>query len=198
MRKCLLATVLSVATIVPITAAAPAFVSAAAVPSGFVDSPVANVTLPTAVAGLPDGTVVVLAQTGAVRLIRDGVLLPNPALTLAIGGCNGGERGLLGFAIDPNFRANGFVYLYYTRPEAAPGGCVNRVSRFTMIGDFIDPASEVVLLDNISSAAATTTAATSRSATTATSTSRSATAAATRAATPARPAATTLRRTSAC
>ena len=33
---------------------------------------------------------------------------------------------------------------------AAPGGCVNRVSRFTM-QDVIDPASEAVLVDDISS-----------------------------------------------
>ncbi len=37
------------------------------------------------------------------------------------------------------------------RVPASPGGCVNRVSRFTMSGDTIDPASEIVLVDNISS-----------------------------------------------
>ena len=41
--------------------------------------------------------------------------------------CNGGERGLLGVAVDPDFKVNGYLYLYFTRPSpSAPGGCVNR------------------------------------------------------------------------
>ncbi len=55
--------------------------------------------------------------------------------------------GFLGFAVDPAFAANHFVYLYWTRPKGTK--CVNRVSRFTMTGDTINPASELVLLDNI-------------------------------------------------
>ena len=101
---------------------------------------------------MPDGTVMVLVQSGSVRLIRGDVLLPAPALTMSLSPCNGGERGLLGVAVDPDFKVNGFVYLYFTRPSpGSPGGCVNRVSRFTMTGDTIDPNSEVILVDNISS-----------------------------------------------
>ena len=52
----------------------------------------------------------------------------------------------------PTFTTNGFVYLYYTHVDASmPGGCANRVSRFTMTGDTIAPGSEVVLIDKISS-----------------------------------------------
>ena len=101
---------------------------------------------------LPDGRAVVLEKAGEVRVIRNGAVLPTPALTLTV--CSDSERGLLGFAADPFFAANGFVYVYYTRLAAgAPGGCVNRVSRFTMTGDTIAPTSEVVLLDNIGSPA---------------------------------------------
>ena len=63
-----------------------------------------------------------------------------PALTLSLSPCNGGERGLLGVAVDPDFAVNGFLYLYFTHPRpSAPGGCVNRVSRFTMSANSIDP-----------------------------------------------------------
>jgi glucose/arabinose dehydrogenase len=119
----------------------------------FTDSLVTSgVSVPVAVTPLPDGRVVVLQKTGEVRIIRDGVLLPIAALSLSV--CSTSERGLLGFEPDPAFAANGLVYLYYTRPSAsAPGGCVNRVSRFVMTGDTIDPASEAVLLDNIASPA---------------------------------------------
>src|SRR4029453_699591 len=60
--------------------------------------------------------------------------------------------GLLGIAHDPAYLSNGFVYLYYTHPAPGlPGGCTNRVSRFTLTQSSIHPASEVFSLDNISS-----------------------------------------------
>ena len=122
----------------------------ATVIAGFTDAAVTSSVGLTTVEALPDGGVVVLQQSGAVRVIRNGQLLSRAAIQIGI--CTGGERGLLGFTTGPNFLADGQVYIYYTRDEpSAPGGCVNRVSRFTMIGDGIDPASEVVLVDNISS-----------------------------------------------
>ncbi|MDO8363192.1 MAG: PQQ-dependent sugar dehydrogenase [Actinomycetota bacterium] len=121
--------------------------------AGFTDSLVTNQSsAPIAVTALPDGRAVVLQKGGAVRIIQNGVLLPTAALTKAV--CASSERGMLGFAADPQFTANGLVYIYYTRVSAAaPGGCVNRVSRFTMSGNTISNASEVVLLDNIGSPA---------------------------------------------
>jgi glucose/arabinose dehydrogenase len=128
--------------------AAPA--GAATVVSGFSDAAVAAASAPTTVAWLPDDRIVVLEQAGRVRVgppsgtFATALTLPNI--------CPGGERGLLGFAHDPGFLSNALVYLYYTRDaDGSPGGCVNRVSRFVMSGDAIDLASEVVLLDNISS-----------------------------------------------
>ena len=126
---------------------------AAALPAGFSDTAVAAVTTPTSIEQLPNDVVVVLEQdTGRVRLIDPAsrVLSSTPALDLAV--CQGSERGLLGFTHDPDFGRTGRVYVFYTRvaPEF-PGGCVNRVSAFTMSGATIDPASEQVLIDNISS-----------------------------------------------
>lgn len=152
MRKFAAVALLITAAAVPaVNVGAPA-ASAATVPGGFTDVQVATPGASTGLVGLPDGTVLVLVQSGSVRLIRDDALLPSPALTMSLAPCNGGERGLLGVALDQDFKANGFLYLYFTRPSnGAPGGCVNRVSRFTMTGDAIDPNSEIVLVDNISS-----------------------------------------------
>lgn len=137
-----------VAPLVPGSPVSP--VSVSALPAEFVQSTVGSVSGPTGIEQLPDGRVVVLQQSGQVRLVVDGVVKAGSALNLSI--CSGGERGLLGFTADPDFAANGQVFIYYTRTEgSAPGGCVNRVSRFVMRGDTIDPASEVVLVDNISS-----------------------------------------------
>ena len=118
-----------------------------ALPFGFTDSAVASVPSPTAVRALPNGAVAVLSKSGAVRIIRNGTLLATPALSLTV--CTESERGLLGIAVDPGFSSNGFVYLYTTRNVG--GQCGNRVSRFTMTGDVIDPASELVLIDRIPS-----------------------------------------------
>ena len=123
-----------------------------ALPSEFTDLLVASVPTPTAVEELPGGRVVVLEQGGRVRIIltATGALLRTPALQLAV--CSGSERGLLGFTHDPDFASNGRVYVFYTRSApGAPGGCVNQVSAFTMSANTIDPASEQVLIDNISS-----------------------------------------------
>lgn len=125
---------------------------AVAAPAGLVDVAVGSAASPTAVEQLPNGRVVVLEQaTGRVRLIDPpGGVLPTPALDLDV--CSGGERGLLGFTHDPDFGRTGRVYVYYTRDAPGlPGGCVNRVSAFTMQGDTIVASSEQVLIDNISS-----------------------------------------------
>ncbi len=124
--------------------------TAAALPAEFAQTTVGSVSGPTAIEQLPDGRVVVLQQGGQVRIVQNGVVQPGTALSLSV--CSGGERGLLGFTADPDITTNGFVYLYYTRTASeSPGGCVNRVSRFTLSGSTISPASEVVLIDNISS-----------------------------------------------
>jgi len=129
---------------------------ASALARGFTDVQLVNppgnpLSSPTAVIALPGNRGLVLEKGGAVRvLLADGSLSPADALTLSV--CTGSEMGLLGAAVDPAFNSNGFVYLYYTR---SAGNCdvgtgrVNRVSRFTMTGNTIDPGSEVVLLDNI-------------------------------------------------
>ena len=134
---------------VAVSVASPA--AAASVPPGFADSAVASFSRPTAVEWLPDSRIVVLEQDGRLRV---GGPTGGFSTAIDIGVCGGssGERGLLGFTHDPAFQSNGFVYVYYTHSAPGlPGGCANRVSRFTLSGPTIDPASEVVFLDNISS-----------------------------------------------
>lgn len=152
-RLLLLVTVIACLLPVTPTSAAPAAPPRpqAVPPSGFADSLVsAALNTPIAVTGLPDGRALVLQKGGLVRVVKTGAVLPAAALSLTV--CSQSERGLLGVTPDPNFGTNGQLYIYYTRVSAgAPGGCVNRVSRFTMVGDVIVGASELVLLDNISS-----------------------------------------------
>ncbi|PYR80896.1 MAG: hypothetical protein DMF87_07300 [Acidobacteria bacterium] len=117
--------------------------AAATLPQGFVETVVAGgLNAPTAMAFAPDGRLFVCQQGGALRVIKNGSLLPAPFVSLTVSST--GERGLLGVAFDPAFAINRFVYVYYT---ATTPNIHNRVSRFTANGDVAVPGSEVVLLD---------------------------------------------------
>jgi glucose/arabinose dehydrogenase len=124
-------------------------VNAATLPAGFTETAVTGFSNPTAMEIAPDGRIFVCQQGGSLRVIKNGVLLPTPFLTLNVD--PSGERGLLGIAFDPNFAGNNFLYLYYTVPTSPRH---NRVSRFTANGDVVVPGSEVVILelDNLSGA----------------------------------------------
>lgn len=127
-------------------AAGPSVADAATVPAGFSDVPVAPFSGPTAVEWLPDGRIAVLEQNGDLRTAFPG----EPFTSVRIPGvCSNSERGLLGLAAHPAYYANGQVFVYSTRN--ANGTCLNRVSRFTLRDGELDVASEVVLLDGISS-----------------------------------------------
>jgi glucose/arabinose dehydrogenase/Ca2+-binding RTX toxin-like protein len=138
--------------------------AAAVVPSGFEDRKVASVPDPIDLAFTPDGRMLIASQAGQLRVYKNGQLLQTPALDLlrTIKICNTGEHGLSGVTVDPNFSTNGYVYLFYTFNKSGgtcptgdqwdptnPNQPVNRISRFVISGDTIDPASQKVLVDNI-------------------------------------------------
>ena len=120
---------------------------AATLPTGFSQTTLASsIGLVTTMAFAPDGRLFVTTQDGGVRILKDGKLLTTPFLKLTVD--SRGERGLTGIAIDPDFAANQFVYLYYTVPGTPAH---NRVSRFVADGDVARTASgapaETVLMD---------------------------------------------------
>ena len=130
----------------------------AAVPTGFVDEAVAAVSAPTAIAFTPDGRMLVTTQPGQLQVRSAPYASAVTALDLsALAGvgnvvCASSERGLLGVAVDLEFAANRYVFLYYT--FNGPNGCKNRVARFVLPdSNTVDPASQVVLVDNIPSTA---------------------------------------------
>jgi aldose sugar dehydrogenase len=78
-----------------------------------VETVVAHAAFPTNMAFAPDGRLLyVEKETGKIRVVRDGRLLPEPFARLAVSG--GGESGLLGLALDPHFETEPFVYVYFT------------------------------------------------------------------------------------
>jgi glucose/arabinose dehydrogenase/subtilisin family serine protease len=121
--------------------------STLALPTGFEEALFAGgLAAPTAMEFAPDGRLFVAEQSGKVRVVKDGVLLPTPFLTVSVN--SSFEQGLLGVALDPSFTTNGYVYVFYT--SQATG--YDRVSRLTTSPtnpDVAESGSEVVILDNI-------------------------------------------------
>ncbi len=76
----------------------------------------------------PDGRIFVTQKSGELRVIQNGELRSRPFLKVNPNA--EGERGLLGVALDPGFRKNGYVYVYYT---ARTPNIHNRISRFTVV-----------------------------------------------------------------
>lgn len=56
----------------------------------------------------------VVEKTGAVRIVRNGVLVGRPFLDLSDSVTTNGERGLLGFAFHPEYATNGRFFVHYT------------------------------------------------------------------------------------
>ena len=57
----------------------------------------------------------IVEQTGRIRIVDGGVLLPQPFLDLSASISTGGERGLLGLAFHPDYATNGKFYVNFTR-----------------------------------------------------------------------------------
>lgn len=91
------------------------------------------------------GRLFVVEQGGTVRILRDGVVAPEPFLDLTDRvETEGSEQGLLGLAFDPEYASNGRFFVGYTGL-----GQTNVVARFQVSAadpDRADPESENVLL----------------------------------------------------
>jgi glucose/arabinose dehydrogenase len=132
----------------------PASSPAQVVPTRFRDElVVGGLDVPVAMEFLPDGRLLVAEQLSArVRLIVNGaVSTTNPVFTVP-NVITGGEQGLLGLAIDPQFPQRPYLYTHQTDA----GGFV-RLSRWKLAGDLaftgdghltVDPATRRDLIAN--------------------------------------------------
>jgi len=120
-------------------AAATPCAAAVQLPDGFVsETVVTGLNQPIGMAMLPDGRILVAEQrTGAIRVVPAGADTASaPVFTVPDLQISGGERGLLGIAVDPGWPTRAYVYLMYTRL----GGAL-RLVRYRVWGDTSDPQS---------------------------------------------------------
>jgi glucose/arabinose dehydrogenase len=116
--------------------------------AGFSDTAVVTgLSAPTDFAFTPDGRILILEKVGRVLVAGVGGGVTSVALDMSASVDDGFEKGLLGICLHPSFASTGWIYLYYTA-----NGPKNRISRFTLVGNTISPASELIpiVLDNIS------------------------------------------------
>jgi len=83
-----------------------------------------GITYPWSLAFLPDGAMLVSERTGKLRIIRNGVLDPQPVAGVPASrysgrsGDPGAVHGLMDIALHPKFSENRFIYFTYTKPTA--------------------------------------------------------------------------------
>ena len=114
-----------------------------------------GLSVPVQMATAPDGRIFVNElNSGNIRVVTPTATLPwqlQAAAFATLPVVTGGEKGLLGIALHPNFIQNGFLYVFYTA-----SGPVNRLVRFTATtagGNTVaTPAPPVTILDNIPAA----------------------------------------------
>jgi glucose/arabinose dehydrogenase len=90
-----------------------------------------------------DPRLFIVEKTGAIRIVKDALLLPDPFLDLSSRISNGGEQGLLGLAFDPDYATTRRFIVHYTD---VAGNTV--VSRFAASDDpdRAEPGSEQIIL----------------------------------------------------
>jgi glucose/arabinose dehydrogenase len=94
-------------------------------------------------AGDGSGRLFIVQQLGQIRIHDGRQLLPEPFLDISslVACCT--EQGLLGLAFHPNYKTNGFFYVYYTTLARS-----TRIVRYTVSSNpnVADPGSALVLL----------------------------------------------------
>lgn len=91
------------------------------------------------------GRLFVVEQAGAIRIIRDGKLLPRPFLDIRSKVVSGGELGLLSVAFHPGYAGNGRFFVNYTSEE---GGLHTVIAEYHVSAtdpDVADPNEKVIL-----------------------------------------------------
>lgn len=92
---------------------------------------------PTDMVIAPDERMFLLEKSGAIRIYKDGQLLPEPFTQISVN--HESERGLLGIALDPDYENNKQIFVYYTGSDL-----INRVARYDASDDLATTGGEVV------------------------------------------------------
>ena len=113
-----------------------------------------GLTSPTDIAFAPDGRLFITERAGAIRVVRDGRLVAEPAISLA--SMLGTQGQLLAIALDPQFERTRSVFAIYTAPNRS-GTLSFTLARFREVSDTL--GDRAVLLDSAPASSASPSAA---------------------------------------
>jgi glucose/arabinose dehydrogenase len=104
--------------------------------------------VPWSIAFLPDGDMLVTERDGRLRIVRDGMLLPDPVAGIPEVVARG-QGGLLEVLPHPDFATNRLIYISYSKATGnSPGGTTSVIrgtfenDRFTMTDEIFEAVSE--------------------------------------------------------
>ena len=98
--------------------------------------------VPWSIAFLPDGDMLVTERPGRLRIVRDGVLLPDPVPGIPEVVAQG-QGGLLEVLPHPDFASNRLIYISYSKPNDGPGRGTTAVIRGTFENDVFTMTDEI-------------------------------------------------------
>jgi glucose/arabinose dehydrogenase len=107
---------------------------------------------PYSLAFLPDGGVLVTERPGRLRIIRDGVLDPEPivgapvAFFVGESGVPGAVHGYMDIALHPEFDENQLIYLPYSKPVGG-GGSTLALARGRWAGGALTEVDDIFIPD---------------------------------------------------
>lgn len=104
-----------------------------------------NLYVPWALAISDEGDIYFTERSGALRVIREGILNPQPLITFNTPPILQGEDGLLGIALDPNFSQNHYIYVMHSYQQN--NQIFNRVVRLVENND--TATLDQILIDEI-------------------------------------------------
>lgn len=97
---------------------------------------------PWSIAFIPGGDILVTERPGRLRIVRNGALLPTPVVGLPPIRA-AGQGGLLDVVPHPNFAANRFLYISYSKPSADGQQGATAVIRAKFENDQLTEVTEV-------------------------------------------------------
>lgn len=104
-----------------------------------------NLYVPWAIDISDEGKLYFTERSGAIRIIEDGKLNPQPLITFGAPFVSQGEGGLMGIALDPNYSQNHYMYVMHSYGEG--NVLYNRVVR--LLENNNRASIDKVLLDKI-------------------------------------------------
>ena len=73
-----------------------------------------NFNLVTFIGHAGDDRLFIAEQSGLIKIIENGTVLPTPFLNISALSNNGFERGLLSFAFHPQYQSTGYIFVFYS------------------------------------------------------------------------------------